>query len=115
MVATDAEIQLVANALEANTNAISDPAIFEQTDVMFHRSIAEAAKNPVFVALHTSISEWLSYQRNRALRVEGIAELAVEGHIEVFEAIAKREPEEAGDAMSRHIEKMNLAIGDSGK
>ena len=62
--ATPNDITVLAEALEANHRRLGDMAAFEQTDVEFHRVLAEIGDNPVVGALHEAISAWLPKQRS---------------------------------------------------
>jgi DNA-binding FadR family transcriptional regulator len=105
-VATPAAIERLRAALAANRDALQDMAAFERTDVAFHFAIAEAADNPVFVALHGAIVDWLALQRNVSLRVPDAAERAYGRHAEVFDAVARHDPERAWRAMDLHLQEV---------
>ncbi|MCY4459143.1 MAG: FCD domain-containing protein [Albidovulum sp.] len=102
-IATAEEIERLEAALMANRDSIGNLEAFERTDVEFHLAIAGIGKNPVFTALHTAISEWLSQQRKVSLRITGVESSAFQRHQEIFEAIASHAPEKAWVAMDRHL------------
>ena len=81
-------------------------AAFERTDVAFHFALAEAADNPVFVALHGAIVDWLALQRNVSLRVPFAAERAYRRHEEVFDAVSRHDAERAWLAMDLHLQEV---------
>ena len=58
------------------------------------------ARNPVFIALHDQISEWLKEQRVVTLAASGQEQIAYDAHTAIYEGIAARDPDraEAGDA-----------------
>jgi len=60
--ATDADIGLLGEALDAN-GAARDQEDFAKTDLIFHYKIAMIARNPIFTSLHMALNEWLSEQR----------------------------------------------------
>ncbi|MBK7470768.1 MAG: FCD domain-containing protein [Betaproteobacteria bacterium] len=62
--ATAAEIEQLAAALEANKLAIGNNDAFVETDMGFHRVLAQIARNPVFTFLHSAIATWLKEQRS---------------------------------------------------
>ena len=70
------------------------------------QNYVELARNPIYVALHEAIVEWLVDQRSVSLRRAGTDRLAFESHREIFEAIAARDPAAAGDAMRRHLDEI---------
>lgn len=102
-VATDDNIARLRAALDANREAVDDMGVFERTDVAFHLALAEIGQNPIFGALHVAIVGWLSMQRHISLRISGAAQRALKSHEEIFEAVAKHEPEQAWQAMDRHL------------
>ena len=69
------------------------------TDVAFHFELARIARNPVFVALHDQISEWLKEQRVVTLAASGQEQIAYEAHRAIYEGIAARDPDRAEQAM----------------
>ena len=101
--ATDADLDGLAQTLEANRKAIGNQPAFEQTDFLFHRQIAVVAHNPIFLAVTEALVTWLLEQR-RAGSAPGMAEIAYQAHKDIFDAIAKRDPVAASDAMDRHLQ-----------
>ena len=102
-IASDADIEQLRNALEANRATLDDMAAFERTDVAFHFALASIGDNPVFAALHGGIAGWLSMQRHISLRVEGAAARAFKSHERIFDAVANHRPEDAWRAMDEHL------------
>ena len=72
-------------------------------DVRFHRILAEATGNPVFVVLLDTIGGLLRASRVRTIGTFG-ARAAVEGHKEILEALRRRNPKAAREAMLRHFQ-----------
>ena len=99
-------MQALEKALRANEASIGDDARFMRSDVAFHFAIAKIPGNPIFVALHEAIVEWLEDQRSVSLRRRGTDRLAFESHREIFEAIAARDPAGAAQAMRRHLDEI---------
>ena len=77
--------------------AIGDDAQFTRTDVAFHLAIAMIPRNPIYLALHEAIVEWLMDQRivSLAPRRAPIS-WPIESHRRVYEAIKARDPAAAG-------------------
>lgn len=101
--ATDQAIQAIRRALKDNERTIGDRERFIATDVVFHRSIAVAVGNSVFLAALDGLNDWLFEQR----RVSGshgvpMAEVFTQ-HERVFEAIAARDGLRAHQAMEQHL------------
>lgn len=94
----------LARALAENAAALGDRGRFERTDVAFHFELAAMTGNPIFTAMHNAIVEWLTEQRNVALRVEGADAIALAAHRRIFKAVAAGDAEGAGRAMRDHLE-----------
>jgi DNA-binding FadR family transcriptional regulator len=101
--ATSEDLVALEAALAANKAAIGDDAQFTRTDVAFHLAIAMIPRNPIYLALHEAIVEWLMDQRIVSLRRSGTDLLAYESHKRVYDAIKARDPAAAGTAMRTHL------------
>lgn len=104
--ATAAQIDLLKKKLAANRDAIGDRERFIETDVAFHFVLAELTGNPVFVALHDAMSEWLKEQRVVTLDAPRQEKIAYKAHVAIFEAIATRDPDRAEAAMADHMRQL---------
>ena len=104
--ATSADLEMLRAALEENRRAIGDREDFTRTDIAFHFELPRIARNPIFVALHDQISEWLKEQRVVTLAAEGQEQTAYEAHSAIYEAIAARDPDRAEAAMRDHLQQL---------
>jgi GntR family transcriptional regulator, sialic acid-inducible nan operon repressor len=104
--ATDADLTSLKGALEANRRAIGDRDRFTGTDIAFHFELPRIARNPVFIALHDQISEWLKEQRVVTLAASGQERVAYEAHRAIYDGIAARDPDRAERAMRDHLEQL---------
>ena len=105
-IATIKDIKSLEAALIANRDAMGDRAAFQRTDVEFHLSIAKIGNNPVFMALHSAIAEWLTHQRTVSLRVSGVEASAFASHEKIYQAVASHDPEQAWQAMDQHLKEI---------
>ena len=113
--ATDAnadQLVLLKAALDDNEAAIGARDLFIETDVAFHFVLAQMTGNPVFVALHDSMSSWLKQQRAVTLDVEGQDQTAFEAHQCIYEAIARHDPDAAEAAMRTHLLQLQATFWD---
>ena len=101
--ATDEDVHLLGEALEANKNAAQTHLNFEQTDVEFHYVLAMIARNSILTALHEGLLEWLSEQRAISNAYPGATSAAIEAHTRIFDAIAARDADAAEAAMREHL------------
>lgn len=98
-------------ALEANREAIGNREQFISTDIAFHFELAKIARNPIFVALHDQISDWLTEQRVVTLAGSREQEqIAYEAHKAIYAGIAARNPDRAEAAMRNHLEQLASAF-----
>ncbi|MGX9145552.1 FCD domain-containing protein [Mesorhizobium sp. 128a] len=103
-VATREQIDALAAALAENERAIARARAFAITDVAFHRVLTVIPGNPIFLAAHEALVEWLINQRIHVANTEIENRRSFAGHQAVFEAIERHEPEAAGQAMRAHLE-----------
>jgi DNA-binding FadR family transcriptional regulator len=94
----------IQNLRDAIVSLQESPTVEAQVDadVRFHRILAEASGNPLFVYLLDAMAELL-----RASRVETIGhggvEPALRGHQAILTAIENRRPAAARQAMGDHV------------
>jgi DNA-binding FadR family transcriptional regulator len=90
-------------ALQANKQAIGDRTRFMQTDIEFHRILFVVSNNPVFEAIHKALVRWLMERWRMIQRDESTETLAHQGHLQVYKAIAHRDPDAAERALHKHL------------
>ncbi|MBI4659478.1 MAG: FadR family transcriptional regulator [Verrucomicrobia bacterium] len=73
-----------------------------EADVRFHRILAEATGNPVFVLLLETLAGFLRESRQRTLAYSGV-ESALQWHRAVFQAVRARDANKAREAMQEHL------------
>ena len=101
--ASDAAIEDIRQALQANYDAIGNQELFMRSDVAFHFAIASAVGNRILVAALQGLADWLYDQRrvtmlNGALQTENY-----EQHRDIFRAIEARDCVRAHTLMEEHI------------
>ena len=100
---TDHELAAMGAAIEA-MEADEDAQMASEHDVAFHRLIAVATHNPLFVILLDSVGDVLIEIRHRSLIIEGRKARAVEQHRQILEALMARDPRDAVAAMKNHLD-----------
>ena len=93
----------VAKAVAANLAAIGDNAQFMKTDVAFHLAIAVIPCNPIYLAQHEAIAEWLVDRRIVSPRHPGIDRLAYQLHRRIYEATKARDSKATATAMRPYL------------
>ena len=102
--ATPQQVLLLRAALDRNEAAIGDQPRFVDTDVGFHRVLADMTGNPVLLALHDASVEWLILQRPPLADPAPNNRMSHAGHTAIFEAVAARSPDRAASAMQQHLD-----------
>ena len=104
--ASQAEIKLL-QALAAETRAAGDPVSYEKADAGFHRAIAEAARNALFLAIFDTLH---ASQRDSGWRRLGEnahcykrQSVYAGFHEEISAAIAERKGDRAQELMQQHL------------
>jgi DNA-binding FadR family transcriptional regulator len=104
--ASQAEIKRL-RILAAETRAVGDPASYEQADARFHRTIAETARNALFLAIFDTLH---ASQRDLGWRRLGEnahcykrQSVYADFHEEISAAIAERKGDRAQELMQQHL------------
>lgn len=101
--ATDEQLAAIQASCELLATVLDDPERASIADVEFHRSIAEATDNPLFLVLVDSLADVMLEIRRATLRDPTRGRSALDEHRLVAEAIARRDPAAALDAMRSHL------------
>lgn len=116
LAATRIEEQLVATMREAVAvmdRSLRNPDAYIEADLDFHLALAEAAGNPLVLSLIDSIVGLLREQRMGIFYVEGGPERGQYHHKRIFQAIEKRDPDAAREAMRAHLTQVSQDSRDS--
>ena len=98
--------------LEREAAEVAAGRIGIEEDVAFHRAIADATDNRIFVRLYDGISELIHGSRRDSLSVVGGAARSLADHQRVLAGIAARDPRRARAAMTRHLDHVAAQIRD---
>ena len=101
--ATNAQIEQLRHALRNNAAAIGQHSRFVETDVAFHRIIAEISGNPIAVATHDAFVAWLISQRPDPREVRKRNQISYDAHKQIFDAILAGDGDRASEHMGRHL------------
>jgi GntR family transcriptional regulator, transcriptional repressor for pyruvate dehydrogenase complex len=96
-------LALMREAIAVMDRSLHDPDAFIEADLDFHLSLAEAVANPIILALLDSIVAVLREQRSSIFGVEGGPERGQFHHKRILDAIERRDPELAREAMRNHL------------
>jgi DNA-binding FadR family transcriptional regulator len=101
---TEAQCGRLEQALGRNREAIGRNERFIQTDVDFHRVIAEIPENPIFLAVHEALANWVIAARPTVPDPHLHNLKSYEGHAAIFEAIRARDGGAADWALKAHLQ-----------
>ncbi|QRG81193.1 transcriptional regulator NanR [Citrobacter sp. R56] len=115
--ATDEQIAMLSKALEINSQSLDDNSQFIRSDVDFHRVLAEIPGNPIFMAIHVALLDWLIAARPKVAD-EALYEhnsVSYQQHIAIVDAIRARDPDEADRALQCHLNSVSATWHAFGK
>jgi GntR family transcriptional repressor for pyruvate dehydrogenase complex len=104
------EEQLLSTMREAVATMdrnLDDREAYIEADLDFHLALAEAAENPLILALIDSIVGLLREQRSRIFDVDGGPGRGQFHHKRILAAIEQRDAEAAREAMRAHLEQVH--------
>ena len=101
--ADDGDFARLEAALDANEAAIGRGGMFIATDVAFHRVLTELPANPIFLAMHEAIVEWIIHVRPVRLNTADNNRCSHAQHRIILDAIRRRDLIAAIDAVRDHL------------
>jgi GntR family transcriptional repressor for pyruvate dehydrogenase complex len=100
---TDDDLFALHGWLREMTTAQADITAFAHTDVAFHKALAEATHNALFVILLDSIATILYRVRELGTQLPGAADRAIAHHTAILSAIEAGDAHAARGAMHAHL------------
>lgn len=103
--ATAEDIGVVERSLEAMSDKLEDLEACVQADLAFHRALAVATQNELFLMLHDSLGAPLVDVRRRNLERGGLArrKRIVAAHRRILNEVKRGDPERARAMMREHL------------
>ena len=103
--ASDEQVAKLEQALKINSQSLDDNALFIRSDVEFHRVLAEIPGNPIFLAIHVALLDWLIAARPTVPEHElhEHNNVSYQQHIDIVDAIRRNDPDEADRALQTHL------------
>jgi GntR family transcriptional repressor for pyruvate dehydrogenase complex len=96
-------IACLKELLESNRKNIGNVKAFSETDIQFHRYLAEITENEILINLMVLFDQWLLSHRLDSLKQPGQIQKALLAHEQIFKAIEEKDPTAADKAMRFHI------------
>lgn len=103
---TDEHIAAMKKAVETMETALTDAETFVEADLDFHIALAEGTHNPIILILINSIIDLLREQRKRTGLVPSGLARGQHHHKIILEAIIRRDPQAARQAMQDHLQQV---------
>jgi len=103
--ATKELVAAIRQAVEAMETALDDADAFVEADLQFHLALAQATQNPLIPTLINPIVDLLREQRKNTFRHGGAARGQLH-HKKIFDAVIRRDPDAARQAMQAHLKQV---------
>lgn len=101
--ATDADLQALQAALDANGAAVDDDDLFFLSDIAFHRVFYDISGNPVMVATHQAYAAWLAPHWRHMPGAGDRNRRNHKAHSAILAAVRQQDPDKAEAAMNAHL------------
>lgn len=105
--ATKSDLDYIRECLEANQRHYSTDNIIQnyRIDHQFHRSVAKAAHNALlYNTLDDVLNHYLRFETLTVYQSQTFAQSIVDEHQALYEAVKKRDPQQARQAAASHLE-----------
>ncbi len=99
----DQLLTTMRDAVATMERSLADPDAYVEADLDFHLALAEAVGNPLVLSLLDSIVGLLREQRTRIFNVEGGPKRGQRHHKRILQAVERRDPAAAREAMRAHL------------
>lgn len=101
------QLDMMREAIDVMDRSMQDPEAYIEADLDFHLALAEAAGNPLILALLDSIVAVLREERLGVFRVPGGPTRGQIHHRLILKAIERRNPGKARKAMIAHMQQIH--------
>lgn len=108
--AGEEDIAIMQEAIDAMDEAIEHPDNYIEADLDFHLALAQGTNNVLIPVLIDSLVDLLREHRIRAAGVDGGLERGQPFHKSIIDAIRRKDPDAARDAMHAHLQQVRKEI-----
>lgn len=109
MRATDEDIEQLHEAYKNADECIESEDLFAKYDMEFHRIVAQASRNPLFIRTSEMIEAMYTTWLIGFQRCHGV-DKSHDYHSRIYEAIANHDPNAAAQAMQEHLEDVRKKV-----
>jgi GntR family transcriptional repressor for pyruvate dehydrogenase complex len=99
-------ISAMQDAVNIMDTALDNVDVFVEADLDFHLALAEGIQNPYILILMDSIIDLLREQRKRTGLTKGGLERGQIHHKKILDAVTRRDPQAARQAMQDHLQQV---------
>ena len=107
---TDEELAELEAGLAISQETLHHPVDFLHADEQLHKTITQAARNPIMSRVFDSISRLLMVSRSRTVEITRVREQTVQDHRSIVAALKRRDPEAAQAAMLQHLSNVEQGL-----
>lgn len=108
--ASPEDIAYLTDILRRHKEKIRGGQLAIEEDSEFHYAIAQAAKNSVVMKVLDVLMDLLRASREQSLQLAGRPQRSLAGHLRIFNAIRRHNPDAADAAMRRHLNEVEQII-----
>ncbi|EJH0661893.1 TPA: transcriptional regulator NanR [Escherichia coli] len=103
--ATSEQKNKLNQAIEDCRKYVDNNVNFIHADINFHRILSEIPENPIFVAIHTALINWLinSHTREYGHLTKEQNTISLKQHIDIYNAICDGNPDKAENILKTHL------------
>jgi GntR family transcriptional regulator, transcriptional repressor for pyruvate dehydrogenase complex len=110
---TDEYISAMQEAVNIMDTALDNVDVFVEADLDFHLALAEGTQNLIIPILMDSIIDLLREQRKRTGLTKGGLQRGQVHHKKILDAVTRRDPQAARQAMQDHLKQVRKDSKDS--
>ncbi|XNY05921.1 transcriptional regulator NanR (plasmid) [Sinorhizobium meliloti] len=109
------DIAALEEILKRQQAALEDSDAFIAADMAFHTRIAQISGNPIYTAVSEAMLGWLKEYHTEMLIWTGRENVTLTEHEEIIDCIRSGNPDEAEQAMIRHLERSRTLYAPKGR
>ncbi|EHK79611.1 transcriptional regulator NanR [Sinorhizobium meliloti CCNWSX0020] len=109
------DIAALEETLKRQQAALEDSDAFIAADMAFHTRIAQISGNPIYTAVSEAMLSWLKEYHTEMLIWTGRENVTLTEHEEIIDCIRRGNPDEAEQAMIRHLERSRTLYAPKGR
>lgn len=110
--ATEKQLAALAEGVAEMYASLEDPREYLVHDICFHRDLSAAAGNVILTTLAEIVTAVLYQRRRETVDMAQDLKQSAELHREIYRAVRSHKPDDAAEAMERHLKLAEKAISE---